>query len=141
MLERPRFKPHLRVEVVPGEGAFVLSGASQTLLRGRLYERVAPYIGSGRSADEVCDALEGQVTPAEVYYVIAQLETKGYLCEQESIVPEPEAAWWWSQEVDPREAIRRLGERPVNVRAFGVEAGPFRDVARDDGDSSGGRIG
>ena len=24
-LERPRFKPHLHVEVVPGEGAFVLS--------------------------------------------------------------------------------------------------------------------
>ena len=46
MLERPRFKPHLRVEVVPGEGAFVLSGGSQTLLRGRLYERVVPYLGA-----------------------------------------------------------------------------------------------
>ena len=45
MLDRPRFKPHLRVEVVPGEGAFVLSDGSQTLLRGRLYGRVAPCIG------------------------------------------------------------------------------------------------
>ena len=35
MLERPRFKPHLRVEVVPGEGAFVLAGGSQTLLKGK----------------------------------------------------------------------------------------------------------
>ena len=83
MLERPRFKPHLRVEVVAGEGAFVLSGGSQTLLRGRLYELVVPYLGGGRSADEVCDQLEGQVSPAEVYYVITQLEKKGYLCEQE----------------------------------------------------------
>src|ERR1700677_2772965 len=72
MLERPRFKPHLRVEVVPGEGAFVLFGGSQTLLRGSLYERVAPLIGGGRSADDVCDELRGQVSPAEVYYVITQ---------------------------------------------------------------------
>ena len=126
MLERPRFKPHLRVEVVAGEGAFVLSGGSQTLLRGRLYERVAPYIGGGRSADDVCDELEGQVSPAEVYYVITQLEQKGYLCEQEQIVPDHEAAWWWAQAVDPREAVRRLAASPVNVRTYGVEAGPFR---------------
>jgi oxazoline/thiazoline synthase len=126
MLERPRFKPHLRVEVVPGEGAFVLSGESQTLLRGRLYERVAPCLGGGRSADEVCDQLEGQVSAAEVYYVIAQLEKKGYLCEQEQSVPDHEAAWWWAQGVDPREAVRLLAERPVGLRAYGVEAGPFR---------------
>ena len=56
MLERPRFKPHLRVEVVAGEGAFVLAGGTQTLLRGRLYERVVPWIGADRSADDVCDA-------------------------------------------------------------------------------------
>jgi bacteriocin biosynthesis cyclodehydratase domain-containing protein len=128
MLERPRFKPHLRVEVVPGEGAFVLSGGSQTLLRGRLYERVAPYIGGGRSADDVCDELDGEVSPAEVYYVIGQLETKGYLCEQETIVPDHEAAWWWAQGVDPREAVRRLAENPVRVTGHGVDAGPFRTM-------------
>ena len=126
MLEHPQFKPHLRVQVVVGEGAFVLSGDSQTLLKGRLYEQVAPYIGGGRSADEVCDELEGQVSPAEVYYVITQLENKGYLCEQEQNVPDHEAAWWWAQAVDPREAARRLAASPVNVRTYGVEAGPFR---------------
>jgi bacteriocin biosynthesis cyclodehydratase domain-containing protein len=125
MLERPRFKPHLRVEVVPGEGAFVLFGGSQTLLRGGLYERVAPLIGGGRSADDVCDELDGQVSPAEVYYVITQLEKKGYLCEHEQIVPDHEAAWWWAQAIDPREAARRLAASPVHVRSWGVEPGPF----------------
>ena len=142
MLERPRIKPHLRVEVVPGEGAFVLSGGSQTLLRGRVYERIAPYLGGGRSADDVCDELDGQVSPAEVYYAIAQLEKKGYLCDQEQIVPDHEAAWWWAQEVDPREAVRRLAESPVNVRAYGVEARPFRELLETMGirleDGSGG---
>jgi oxazoline/thiazoline synthase len=126
MLERPRFKPHLRVQVVAGEGAFVLSGDSQTLLKGRLYELVAPCIGGGRSADDVCDELEGQVSAAEVYYVITQLENKGYLCEQEQIVPDHQAAWWWAQAVDPRDAARRLAASPVSVRTYGVEAEPFR---------------
>ncbi|MGP0066542.1 MAG: TOMM precursor leader peptide-binding protein [Isosphaeraceae bacterium] len=142
MLDRPRFKPHLRVEVVPGEGAFVLSDGSQTLLRGRLYERVAPCIGGGRSVDDVCDELDGQITAAEVYYVIAQLEKKGYLCEQELIVPEHEAAWWWARGVDPRAAVRRLAESPVSIRAYGVESGPFVDLLRTIGvrreDESGG---
>jgi oxazoline/thiazoline synthase len=126
MLERPRFKPHLRMQVVAGEGAFVLSGDGQTLLRGRLYEQVAPSIGGGRSADDVCDALEGHVSAAEVYYVITQLEKKGYLCEHDQGFPDHEAAWWWAQSVDPREAARRLAASPVNVRTFGVESGPFR---------------
>jgi ribosomal protein S12 methylthiotransferase accessory factor len=125
MLECPRFKPHLRVQVVAGEGAFVLSGGSQTLLRGRLYEQVVPYVGEGRSADDICDLLEEQVSPAEVYYVITQLERKGYLCDQEQIVPDQEAAWWWSQGVDPREAVRRLTASPVNLRTYGVDAGPL----------------
>jgi bacteriocin biosynthesis cyclodehydratase domain-containing protein len=128
MLERPRFKPHLRVQVVAGEGAFVLSGDSQTLLRGRVYELVAPCIGGDRSADDVCDALEGQVSPAEVYFVITQLEKKGYLCEQAPIGPNPEAAWWWAQGVDPREAARRLAESRVNLQTFGVEALPFHTL-------------
>ena len=44
MLNRPRFRPHFHVEVVPGEGVFLLSDARQTLLRGRLYELVAPWL-------------------------------------------------------------------------------------------------
>ena len=130
MLERPRFKPHLRVEVVPGEGAFVLFGGSQTLLRGKLYERVAPLIGGGRSADDVCDELDGQVSPAEVYYVITQLENKGYLCEQDHIVADQEAAWWWAQAVDPREAADRLAASAVSVQSCGVETGPFRTLLK-----------
>ena len=106
---RPRFKPHLRVEVIAGEGVFVISGSSQTLLRGQVYERVAPYVGGGRSADEACGetAPQGQVSPAEVYFAITQLEKKGYLCEQEQIVPDHLAAWWWSQAVDPRVRLFR----------------------------------
>src|SRR5579872_4137610 len=80
MLTRPKFKPHLRLATVPEEGVFVLCGATQTLLRGRLYEIVAPRI-DGRSADEICELVAEQVSPAEVYFTLGQLESKGLLTE------------------------------------------------------------
>ena len=42
MLNRPEFKPHYRAEAVPGEGLFIASAFGQTVLQGRLDERVAP---------------------------------------------------------------------------------------------------
>ena len=133
MLKYPVFKPHLRVEIVPGEGAFVLSldGARQTVLRGRLYERVLPWVGGGRSADEVCDQLQNEVAAAEVYYVLTQLERKGYLCEETESLPPGEAALWSAQQVDPGEAARRLAETAVSVQSFGVDAGPFSTLLQD----------
>jgi ribosomal protein S12 methylthiotransferase accessory factor len=127
MLNRPRFRPHFHVEVVPGEGVFLLAGGRQTLLRGRLYELVAPWL-DGRPADDVCDRLQGQAAPAEVYFTLTQLERKNYLCEEEAALPDGQAALWSSQDVAPGAAARRLAERPVGVRALGVEVGPFLEL-------------
>jgi bacteriocin biosynthesis cyclodehydratase domain-containing protein len=129
MLNQPRFKPHYRVQVVPGEGVFVLSDARQSLLRGRLYEQVAPQV-DGRSIEDICDQLKEHISAAEVYYALAQLETRGYLCEKETSLPTGEAAWWSAQQVDPATAERRLAETPVTLQAFGVETAPFADLLR-----------
>jgi ribosomal protein S12 methylthiotransferase accessory factor len=119
----------LHVEVVPEEGVFLLADSRQTLLRGRLYELVSPWL-DGRTADDVCSQLLGQAAPAEVYYALAQLERKGYLCEHEESLPAGQAALWSSQQVAPGAAARRLEERLVVVRAYGVEAGPFVELLR-----------
>jgi ribosomal protein S12 methylthiotransferase accessory factor len=50
------------------------------------------------------------------------------LCEEEEALPVGQAALWSSQQVAPGAAARRLAERPVVVRAFGVEAEPFIEV-------------
>jgi bacteriocin biosynthesis cyclodehydratase domain-containing protein len=129
MLSQPRFKPHYRVHVVPGEGAFVLSQSRQSLLRGRLYELVAPQV-DGRPVEDICERLCQQVSPAEVYFVLSQLEKKGYLCEEESSLPPSEAAWWSGQQIDPATAARRLAETAVKLCAFGVDVSPLADVLR-----------
>src|SRR3954469_12332364 len=123
MLTRPRFRPHFHVEVVPGEGVVLLSDTRHSLLRGRLYELVVPWL-DGRTADDVCARLRAEASPAEVYYALTQLERKGYLCEEEPALPAAQAALWSSQQVAPRTAVQRLAERPVVVGALGVEAGP-----------------
>jgi bacteriocin biosynthesis cyclodehydratase domain-containing protein len=127
MLNRPKFRPHFHVEVVPGEGVFLLSDSRQTLLRGRLYEQVAPWL-DGRTAEDLCHQLRGTASPAAIFYALAQLERKDYLCEEEKALPAGQAALWSTQQVAPAEAARRLAERPVVVRAFGVDAGPFLEL-------------
>ncbi|HJT78218.1 MAG TPA: TOMM precursor leader peptide-binding protein [Gemmataceae bacterium] len=129
MLRRPRFRPHFHVQVVPGEGVILLSDSRQTLLRGRLYELVAPWL-DGRTTEELCDHLQGQASPAEVYYALAQLERKEYACEQDGAIPAGHAALWSSLKVCPTDAARRLAERPITVHALGVEGGPFVDLLK-----------
>jgi ribosomal protein S12 methylthiotransferase accessory factor len=127
MLNRPRFRPHFHVEVVPGEGVLLLSATRHSLLQGRLYELVVPWL-DGRTADDVCAQVRAEASPAEVYYALTQLERKEYLCEEEPALPAGQAALWSSQQVTPGAAVQRLAARPVVVRALGVEGGPFRAV-------------
>jgi len=127
MLNRPRFRPHFHVEVVPGEGVVLLSDTRHSLLRGRLYELVIPWL-DGRTTAEVCAQLRAEASPAEVYHALTQLERKDYLCEEEPALPAGQAALWSSQHVAPATAVQRLLQRPVVVAAFGVEAGPFRGL-------------
>ncbi len=129
MLEQPRFKPHLRVQVVSGEGAFVVADGAHTLLKGRLHELIVPCV-DGRSADDICDHLQDVASPAEVYYVLGQLEKRGYLCENAHTLPPEEAALWSAQQVDPVAAAQRLVESHVTVRAFGTEASLLSEMLR-----------
>jgi ribosomal protein S12 methylthiotransferase accessory factor len=128
MLRRPSFLPHLRVEIVPGEGVFLLSERQQVVLQGRLYELVAPCL-DGRPVEAICDQLRDQATPAQVFYTLAQLEKRGHLTEATDLRPADESALWAEQQVDVAAAARRLAETPVEVRALGsLTTGPLREL-------------
>jgi ribosomal protein S12 methylthiotransferase accessory factor len=130
MLRQPRLKPHFHVEVVKGEGVFLLSELKQTVLQGRLYELVIPCL-DGRSVADVCNQLRGQASAAQVHYTLAQLEKKGYLTESDDSVPVEQAVLWTMQDIDPTTAVRHLAETPVAVRAVGdIDPEPFRILLR-----------
>jgi ribosomal protein S12 methylthiotransferase accessory factor len=116
------------VDVAPDEGLFLLSEGRQVVLRGRLYELVAPLL-DGRPVEEVCERLRGRATPAEVFYALAQLEKKGHVAEADDELPAHEAALWSAQGVAPAAVARRLAEKAVALRVVGdVDVGPFRDL-------------
>ena len=127
MLRRPRFKPHFHVEALDGEGVVVLSELGQTLLRGRFHELVAPLLDGRRSADDLTRLLSSELAPAAVYYTLAELERKGYLCEGGCELPDNEAALWSIHDIDAEVAARRLGDSRVSLAVFGdVDATAFR---------------
>ena len=135
MLIRPIFKPHLDLAIVPDEGVFLLSGSKQVVLRGRLYELVAPLVGR-RTAEEICDRLAGHASPAEVYFTLAELEKKGCLTEADEKLPQGDSAWWSLQQIDPPQVARQLQARRVAVHGIGIDPQPLRDLL----DTAGARI-
>ncbi len=119
MLRRPRFKPHLHVENVAGEGVFLLSEVGLTVLTGRLQQLVAPLIDGRRSVNDIVDLSHDQLHPVYVYHVLADLEAKGYLTESDDCLTEGEAAFWSIQNVHAQEVATRLASSLVSVTAVG----------------------
>src|SRR4029453_12772513 len=121
--ERPQFKPHFDIELVKGEGVFVLSEVDHSVLSGRLFELVAPLINGHRSSDDIVEELQAQVSAAQVYYALKLLEQKGYLCESVKTFPPREAAFWAVQNIAPEAAAGRLAETMGSITTFGDAAG------------------
>lgn len=124
MIQRPVFPSRFRVEIVAGEGVFLLSEDGHHALTGRLYERVAPFLDGRHAPDDIADRLEGSHSAAEVYYTLSVLEKKGVLQEAGPENPPP------GREVpaphgpgSSGETIRRPG---VEIATLGgVSAGPL----------------
>jgi ribosomal protein S12 methylthiotransferase accessory factor len=118
VIERPQFRAHLAIETVKGEGVFVLSEAAHAVLDGRLFERVVPLIDGRRSTDEIADALEADLPPAQVYYAIKLLEQRGLIHEGTERSPR-DAAFWALHDLPPDVAAERLARANVSIRSFG----------------------
>ena len=127
MLKRPIFKPHYHVEVLEGEGVFVLSTARQTVLQGQLYERVVPLL-DGRPLEDVCQGLGDQFSPARVFYMLNKLEQNGYLCELADTCPDEKAALWTARGLDPVAGTRHLATTTVEVITLGIDVEPLRSM-------------
>lgn len=124
----PSFRAGFRVEVVDGEGAFLLSENGHTFLRGQVYCALAELIDGARPADAIVDALIGRARTADVYYALYQLAEQGYIVEADGIGAQtPEhAAFWDLLELDPLTAARRTATATVSIMALGdVEADPL----------------
>ncbi|HEY7068008.1 MAG TPA: TOMM precursor leader peptide-binding protein [Chloroflexota bacterium] len=113
------FKPQFHVDMVEGEGVYLLSEQGCYVLQGALYEQLAPLLDGHHTADDLIDALAAEATPAEVYYALDLLTEKGYVGPWCHDVPVARAAFWSGLGADPSAAERRLQATRVAVATFG----------------------
>jgi ribosomal protein S12 methylthiotransferase accessory factor len=143
MLQRPAFKPHLQVEIVPGDGLVLLSETGSHVLPEPLYALVARELDGRRSPDAIVAALAGEADEEQVRRALTELEHQGYLTEDLDGIPAGDAALWAMHGVDPRVAAHRLETEAVCVEALGgVDPGPLLAALRGAGvrvSSDGGR--
>ena len=122
----PQLKPHLRLELLGPERAFLLGEREQFMLTGRAQVLVAPMLDGRRAVRDIIAALEERVSPPEVLYTLSLLEKRGYLVDATSALPPEAAAFWQASGVAPAEAAQRLAAAPVAVLALdGLEPAPL----------------
>ncbi|ASG24080.1 TOMM precursor leader peptide-binding protein [Nitrospirillum viridazoti] len=127
MLKIPALKAHLRAAVIPGEGVLLLSEDGAKVLHGAAYEKVVPMIDGRHSADDIADALAGQVDAARVYFALARMEEQGHLAAPAPDLAPSVAGFWQAAGADARAVQDAHATRRVALMTVGgVDAAPLR---------------
>ncbi|WP_062349306.1 TOMM precursor leader peptide-binding protein [Herbidospora yilanensis] len=91
---RPGFRRHFRVEVVDGEGVFLISERDLHLLTGRSIEVVAGLLDGKHDIDDILTAVEADLPPEHVFYVLHQLRSRNLLVDVADELDRGTAAYW-----------------------------------------------
>ncbi|MDQ1008575.1 bacteriocin biosynthesis cyclodehydratase domain-containing protein [Streptomyces sp. V4I23] len=127
------FKPHLRVEAVPGEAVYLISDQRVTALRGEQVAQLAPLLDGTRRRDSVLREAAGTMPTEQADRLVARLTRAGLLAERPAC-PAPEAApehvYWEAAGLAGAAAADRLRTSTVHVTAVGrADAGELRRAA------------
>lgn len=119
MISTPRFKHQYNVEVLPPDKVFLLSESGYYVLTAQSCSSVVGLIDGRRTSDEIVDALSDKVSMSQAYYVLAMLESKGFIEEATEVERSPVLAFWNSLGADSRTVRERLASVRVSLHAFG----------------------
>jgi ribosomal protein S12 methylthiotransferase accessory factor len=122
-----QLEPHLRLESLNEEQAFLLGERGQFMLEGRIQVLAVSLLDGLRSVRDILSALDGRASPPEVFYVLRQLHRRGSLVEAAPGVPPERVAFWRALGLEPATAMKRLVEGGVTLHALdGLELEPLR---------------
>jgi len=115
MLNKPQFKPHFHVEVVPEENVvYLLSEKKHHALHGFLYRVIAPFLDGTYRVSDIVEKLKAFVPEANIRYALERLGNQGYLADGADIFfDEATAAFWHLHEIAPQRA--NWQERPAQI--------------------------
>ena len=139
------FKRHLRVAVVEGEAAYLVSPTGVTALRGRHIAVLAPLLDGSRTLATLVRDAAPALSVTEVGAVISRLADANLLTCRDALPAEPAAAgsaaaaeaFWDLAGLDGFRATHALAAAQVEVVAIGpVDAPAVLDACRASGVSA-----
>ncbi|MFE3637874.1 TOMM precursor leader peptide-binding protein [Streptomyces sp. NPDC059168] len=127
------FKPHLRVEAVPGEAVYLISDQRVTALRGERVARLAALLDGTRRRESVLREAADIMPTDQADRLVTRLSEAGLLAERPAC-PAPEAAaehaYWETAGLAGSTASDRLRAAAVHVAAVGrADAGELLRAA------------
>ncbi|MEU5980360.1 TOMM precursor leader peptide-binding protein [Streptomyces sp. NPDC047315] len=118
------FKPHLRAEVVPGEGVFLVSERGVTALRGAGVSALAPLLDGTRDLNRLINDAARSIPAARTEHVVSGLLAAGLLTERgpDDVTAAADMAFWELAGLDGTAAARRLRHTRVGTVTTGATA-------------------
>ncbi|MGW5660931.1 TOMM precursor leader peptide-binding protein [Streptomyces sp. NPDC003758] len=140
---RVGFKKHLRVEVVPGEAAYLVSAQGVTVLRGVDAEALAPLLDGTRTLSGILAEASRAVPLPQAEDAIRRLAEAG-LVRAQGAADADEAFWtpgtldteayWDLAGLDGAQAAAQVAGTPVRVRCLdGVDPGEVAEACESAG--------
>lgn len=117
-----RLRHHLDLRVVDGEGAFLVSERSVSVLEGRCAVAVASRLDGTRTLDQLVSSLQGEFPPERVRHAVDQLVASGFAAMEEGPADhdlDGDAGLYEMGGVEMGIAARRLSTAIVAVHAIG----------------------
>lgn len=134
MEARPSFRRHLRVEVIEGEGVYLISERDTHVLTGRSIEVVAGLLDGKHTVQDILVAVEPEVPPENVYFVLQTLRQRDLLVDVTEDVERGTAAYWEMTGLKAQEAVASVRGGRVEVLTVGQVSGEeLRDLLAAEG--------
>ncbi len=123
MLKQPRPAYCYRAEFLDHENVILTSEKGNTIITGKLYNRVLAEIQKdGIPVDDLIARLQGEFPAIEIHLALKSLEDKGYLTEAAPSLPPEICAYWNSLGIETNTLQKILEEKTVSVETVGRTA-------------------
>jgi ribosomal protein S12 methylthiotransferase accessory factor len=134
MLHTPKFKSHLRVELLPPDLLFVLTENGHQAFQGKFIYSLASLIDGKRTVSQIKERLKNRMTAFDVDAGLLLLEADGFIVDAQEALPLRIAAFCDSLNIDIAAARRRLKQNRVAVTATGsIQAASLISILTDFG--------
>lgn len=131
---RPGFRRHFRVEVIEGEGVFLVSERDLHLLTGRSIEAVAGLLDGKHTVSDILTAVEPDIPPEHVFFALHQLRERRLLVDVTQDLDRGTAAYWEMAGLQGEEAAGGVRAGRAEVVTVGeVEGDPLRALLAAEG--------